>query len=497
MNKKQRYSGILMPISSLNGADDVGTIGVEAFRFVDYLCDLGVGVWQILPLGRTDGFNSPYQCYSSYAGNEFYIDLAFLHGRGWLNECPLKQDYFASNGEIDWDGVKCNKSVFLQQAFEGFRYQNQFASDGYLAFWQEHQLWLEDYSLFMALTQKYEGVTWSEWPEEIRDRVPNALAQAYNELEEVVLYHRFVQYVFFLEWELLHQYAMQRGVKIMGDLPLYVAFHSSDVWVHPNQFQLNSEYQMTEVGGVPPDDFNENGQHWGSPLFDWDVMAADQYQWWRSRLSFQLKLYDLLRIDHFRGLESYYSIKSIYLDGKVGVWNDARGDEMLSLLPSVMHEKIIAEDLGLIDEKVRSLRDKYHFDGMGVFQFAFDGNVHNVHLPMHYSDTCCAYIGTHDNATLISWYDELEIEQKKLMLEYIGVERLSFRAVARNMMQSHARGVIFQMQDILALGDEGRMNTPGTIDGNWIWRAKDKTLPIHDWLKKDIIRFARSKEVLS
>ncbi|QZT38500.1 4-alpha-glucanotransferase [Halosquirtibacter xylanolyticus] len=486
MNKKQRYSGVLMHISSLQGADMTGTLGVESYQFVDFLHHARSKVWQILPLGRTDNSHSPYQCYSSFAGNEYYIDLAFLHGRGWLPELPT---YFGNQevtNRVDWDEVKKRKRISLLDAFEGFRYQNQFDSRDYLSFWERHRYWLEDYSLFMALTEHYEGLTWDEWPEEISKRNQSALSQAYYDLESDVLYHRFVQYVFFMEWELLRQYASSKSVEMMGDLPLYVAYHSADVWVHPDQFQLNDAFQMVNVGGVPPDSFNDQGQHWGNPLFDWDQMAKDNYQWWCSRLGFQLHLYDRLRIDHFRGLSSYYAIEASRKDGIEGEWMEADGLQMLSKLPTVFHDRIIAEDLGVIDKPVVALRDHFQFDGMGVFQFGFNGDRSNVHLPMHYSDRCCAYIGTHDNPTYTEWVDSLAPEAVSLFEAYVGTANDSFKQVVRLLMQSHANGVILQMQDLLGLGESARMNTPGTIIGNWQWRMTDKLLPEISWLQEMI-----------
>lgn len=482
MSKKQRYSGILMHISSLRGADSVGTLGLESYHFVDFLRDHGVKVWQLLPLGRTDNSHSPYQCYSTFAGNEYYIDLGYLHAKGWLSEAPDHSE--APEGNVEWTKVKKEKSSFLWDAFYSFRYQNQFDSADYLRFWEENRSWLEDYSLFMALLDRYDGVSWNLWPKDLRNRLPEALAQAYYESEETVLFHRFVQFVFFTEWNLLHHYAAQQGVQLMGDLPLYVAYNSVDVWVHPEQFQLDEELNMSLVGGVPPDDFNDQGQHWGNPLFDWEQMEEDQYKWWMDRLHFQFRLYDRLRIDHFRGLESYYAIEASRKDGKVGEWLPAKGKEMLSLLSKDLYPRIVAEDLGLIDEKVRDLRDAFNLDGMGVFQFAFDENRENVHLPMHYDACCCAYIGTHDNPTFNEWLGSLEEQEKQDLVDYIGCEEVTYEAVVRLLMLSHASGVVLQFQDILGLGKEGRMNKPGTIEDNWNWRSPITTYPVYDWLKK-------------
>ncbi|MDC1105790.1 4-alpha-glucanotransferase [Prolixibacteraceae bacterium] len=486
MNKKQRYSGILMHISSLQGADVSGTLGVESYRFVDFLHHTGGRVWQILPLGRTDDSHSPYQCYSSFAGNEYYIDLAFLQGRGWLSQLPEYYDNHDAVDQVDWNNVKKIKRNALLEAFEGFRYQNQLQSRDYLTFWECHRYWLEDYSLFMALTEHFEGLNWSQWPEDISKRAPSALAKAYYDLESEVLYHRFVQYVFFKEWELLRQYASGKGVEIMGDLPLYVAYHSADVWVHPDQFQLDEDFQMINVGGVPPDAFNDQGQHWGNPLFNWDRMAEDNYQWWCSRLGFQLHLYDRLRIDHFRGLSSYYAIEAGRKDGIEGEWMEAHGKKMLSKLPDLLHQRIIAEDLGVIDEPVKALRDHFHYDSMGVFQFGFNGDKANVHLPMHYRDSCCSYIGTHDNPTFVEWVETLPEAATEIYERYVGSTTPSFEQVVRLLMQSHANGVILQMQDLLELGKSARMNTPGTTTGNWQWRISDRIFPELEWFKEMI-----------
>lgn len=481
-----RSSGILLHPSSLPGKYGIGSLGAEAREFIDWLVASGQKVWQILPLGPTDFSHSPYQCYSAFAGNSDLIDLDGLAEMGLLK----KEDLILSKAfpleSIDHHQVRKFREPHLHKAYLIFEKSGGYASGEYQQFWNEHSWWLESWSLFYACRKNIKGKNWSFWEEDLAQRKEDALNRYYHLYKKDVDYQRFIQFVFFKQWNALRQYAQKSNIKIFGDLPLYVAYDSVDVWANQTLFMLDEKRNPTKVGGVPPDYFSETGQLWGNPLYDWEKLREQNYNWWLARLHFNLKMFDLVRIDHFRGLESFWAIPYGDKTAIHGEWLKADGDALLSILQQhIGHLPIIAEDLGSITEEVHHLRKKYHLPGMKVLQFAFTSDADNEHLPHNYRSDFVVYTGTHDNDTTNNWLKTLKGEEKKRMNQYFGDSKTDTLQIIRAVMGSVAQTAILPVQDVLNLGGTARMNTPGTIAGNWIWRldALDALKEKTEWLK--------------
>lgn len=466
-----RKSGVLLHPSSLPGKYGIGTLGEEAFRFVDWLNEAGQKIWQILPLGPTDWSHSPYQSYSAFAGNPDLIDPEILIKEGLLASTSLQNSSDLPRDKIDFKILLPFREKLLKEAFLNFTASGGFNSVEYQQFWDHNWWWLESWSLFDACRKNLPGTDWSKWKNPIRTRQDQALKEHYYQFRESVEFSRFLQFIFFRQWFALKKYANEKGVFILGDIPLYVAYNSADVWSNQSLFLLDEALQPTLVGGVPPDYFSKTGQLWGNPLFDWQKMKETGFQWWMARIHFNLRLFDLVRIDHFRGLESFWAVPAGEKTAINGSWIKANGDEMLQLLQQQLGSlPIIAEDLGLITHEVDQLRKKYALPGMKVIQFAFSDDPENNHLPHNYTNDFVAYTGTHDNNTTLGWLQSLNKTDKKQVEKYLGSEPLNAWHLIRKVEESVAQLAIIPMQDILGLPSASRMNKPGTVKGNWIWR---------------------------
>ncbi len=471
-----RTSGILLHPTSLPGKYGIGSLGEEARRFIDWLAGSGQKIWQILPLGPTDFSHSPYQCYSAFAGNSDLIDLDELVKMDLLHgEIHPPEKAFPLES-VDYHHVRKFREPHLQKAFHRFREVGGFGWDDYLRFWDQNSWWLEAWSLFYACRKNIKGKDWSFWEDSLLIHKPETLNFYYRTYREDVEYQRFMQFVFFRQWFALKRYANSLEIKIFGDIPLYVSYDSADVWTNQEIFMLDKSRKPVMVGGVPPDYFSDTGQLWGNPLYDWQKLHSRNYDWWMARLHFNLSLFDLVRIDHFRGLESFWAVPYGEKTAINGEWLKANGNQMLSLLQSqIGHLPIIAEDLGTISKEVHHLRKKFHLPGMKVLQFAFASGGNNEHLPHNYELDFAAYTGTHDNDTTANWLKRVKGEERDHLHHYFGTTSIDHWKVIRTIMGSVAQMAIIPLQDVLGLDSSARMNIPGTIESNWKWRMTETT----------------------
>lgn len=471
-----RKSGLLLHPTSLTGNYGIGTLGKAAYDWVDLLAGTQQRLWQILPLGPTGFGDSPYQCYSAFAGNPLLIDLELLCDQGWLKPEELSADitFGAEDArKIDYDKVRAHKFPLLKLALKRFREDSE-AVEAFDAFCEENREWLDDYTLFMAMHDQHPGKSWLEWPKEIRLRRKQALTMLRLKLKQPVALHKFMQYLFFNQWMKLKTYANERNIQIIGDIPIYVSGDSADVWTHPHYFVLDEERRPTHVAGVPPDYFSATGQRWGNPLFDWENLEAKGFDWWIERIRASLGLYDITRIDHFRGFEAYWAIPSSEETAVLGEWLSGPEHALFKAIEKALgHLPLIAEDLGIITPEVEKLRDDFGLPGMKILEFAFGGDSGNVYLPHHYAKNCVVYTGTHDNDTLAGWIKSLDSNANELLhaKAYLGADDLSLQwAFIRAALASAADTAIIPFQDVLGLDSRSRMNTPGLAEGNWKWR---------------------------
>ena len=472
-----RKSGILLHITSLPGQEGVGTLGKEAYAFVDFLEESVQKLWQILPLGPVGAGNSPYQCYSAFAGNPVLIDLELLLEEGLLSGEDFQTVPAFKKSKVEYDKVSAWKSTMLTKAFQQFQ-ENKFDHfrDEYYHFLNEHGWWLNDHSLFISVREYFGGLHWSEWDRGIKFREQEAVNDLSERLEQQIAFEKFVQFMFFRQWHRLKRYANEKGIQIVGDVPLYVSGDSSDVWTNTDIFLLDEELKPTEVGGVPPDYFSETGQLWGNPVFNWQRLKEREYDWWMARLHFNLNMFNLVRIDHFRGLESFWSVPADEETAINGMWVPAHGYDMLSLIKSQIGVlPFIAEDLGIITTEVDHLRERFNLPGMKVLQFAFTTDAANKDLPHNYERNCVVYSGTHDNNTTLGWLNAVKAEEKEQVEKYVSKESPA-RQIMELALASVADTAIIPMQDVLELDGKSRMNTPGTATGNWDWRFQWKQL---------------------
>ncbi|MDF1529449.1 MAG: 4-alpha-glucanotransferase [Sedimenticola sp.] len=463
---KSRCAGVLLHPTSLPGPLNNGDIGHEAYRFIEFLYANGLKVWQMLPLGPTHEDNSPYQCLSAHAGNPELISLDWLADREWLALDKIKSVKTDQN----------YRAECLRQAIHTFQKE---AGDEWRTrlskFKIKHSYWLEEYALFVALKNKFQMLPWYLWPVPFCQRFPDALKMAADELSEEIDRVIIEQFIFFTQWQEIRSYADRFGIKIFGDMPIFVAHDSVDVWAHRSNFKIDADGNMTSVAGVPPDAFSDTGQKWGNPLYDWDYMQQDGFRWWVNRVTTQIELYDWIRIDHFRGLDACWEIPINDETAENGQWRDVPGEALLSVLYETFHNlPIIAEDLGVITERVIKLKNSFRLPGMKVLQFAFDGNTHNPHLPHQHKQDDVIYTGTHDNDTTAGWLKDEKSFSRKYFMVYSGCcndsDAEKIRSMWRMALSSVSFLCMFPMQDLLLLDSAARMNTPGSIGGNWSWR---------------------------
>lgn len=467
-----RTSGILMHITSLPGEYGVGTMGKQAYEFVDFLKKAGQSIWQILPLTPTGFGDSPYQSCSTFAGNHYLIDLPTLVQEGLLTEQDLEGiRWNISEDKVDFGLLYNNRLKVLRAAYGRFT-----PGADYEAFCAENSSWLPDFALFMALKDKFGGKPWYEWEEKLKFRDPDAIWAARGELKEQISFFSFVQYLFFKQWTALHDYAQKSGITIIGDVPIYVPRDSVEVWSSPELFQMDEKLDPKAVAGCPPDAFSADGQLWGNPLYRWDAVAADGYSWWIRRLAAAGKLYDVVRMDHFRAFAGYWSVPFGDKTAKGGQWITGPGMDFISAVKEALPElKLIAEDLGYLTQDVLDLRDASGYPGMKVLQFAFDSREPSDYLPHTYTANSVCYTGTHDNMTTRQWLETGTPEMQQYATEYMRLskEEGMVWGVIRTAMSSVSDTCVIPLQDYLDLGAEARMNFPGTTNSNWTWRAKD------------------------
>lgn len=466
----ERASGILLPVFSLPGEYGIGTFGKEAYKFVDFLKKSKQKYWQVLPLGETGCGNSPYSSYSTFALNPYFIDLDELINEGLLTKDDCKC-LDTDEKYVDYERLDKHKLDVLRTAYKNADSELLSLSKEF----EKENIWLHSYALYMALKEEFNMLPWNEWQDNIRLKNKEAVEHYENLLSDKIRFYVFVQYIAFSQWNRLKKYANDNGIKIIGDLPIYVAMDSADVWAETENFAFDKNYKPLDVAGVPPDYFSEEGQLWGNPLYDWDKMKEDGYGWWIRRIDGANKLFDIIRIDHFRGLSAYWAVPSDEKTAKNGEWRKGPGIDFINRMKGWFSGiNIIAEDLGILDDDVRELLKQSGFPGMKVLEFAFDSSRNSDYLPHKYDRNCVCYCGTHDNATLKEWLKEGDKEETDFAKEYFRIDDNSnFNyGIIFGGMASVADLFVAQMQDYLELGGESRTNIPGKAFGNWKWRME-------------------------
>ncbi len=497
-----RASGILLHPTSFPSRFGIGDLGQEAYNFVNFLKDSGQQIWQVLPLGPTGFGNSPYLAYSAMAGNPLLISPDKLQDKGLLAQEDLSNLPEFPSDRVDFDLVAQLKGSLLKTAYQNFQKNaSEEEQEAFEELCTSKAFWLDDYAFYMALKEAHEGASWHIWDKEIASRQPETLAEWQQRLADEIQYHKFLQFEFFQQWDELKNYANEQGIKIFGDVPIYVSHDSADVWAHPEIFCLDAETsEVSLMAGVPPDYFSETGQLWGNPVYQWDRLEQEDFLWWVQRIQSMLNKVDLIRIDHFRGLSAYWAVPEGETTAINGEWVEAPGEvlfetinEKLGTLP------IIAEDLGLITPDVEELRDKFEFPGMKILHFAFDSGSDNPYLPYNYiSPNWVVYTGTHDNNTTVGWFNNRSSEEQERVTRFLGGtwgNGIHWDLI-RLAMSSVASMAIFPLQDILGLGEEAIMNQPGVAEGNWSWRYRSGMLTseVSDRLKEVTDIYGRTPE---
>jgi len=457
----QRRSGILLHITSLPN----GNLGAEAYNFVNFLRDTGIKVWQTLPLGIPHADGSPYQCLSAHAGNPALISFDRLIEQGWLQEAEQCPDCTADSNY--------KKNCVMAKAYSGFNNLAEVSEkQGFTQFCSEKSSWLDDFSLFSALRNEFSKQCWNQWPEDLKERKASAIREARRRLAIEIETIKFEQYIFYSQWQDLKKYANENNVLLFGDIPIFVSYDSADVWANRKVFKLDTAGEMSVVAGVPPDYFSETGQRWGNPHYNWAYLKRSKFEWWKERIASQLDMFDILRIDHFRGFEAAWEIPANEETAINGQWVDAPGNALLNALTKEFGEiPLVAEDLGIITAEVDKLRTDFKLPGMKILQFAFGDTADNPYLPHNYERNYVVYTGTHDNDTTLGWFNSLNDHDKQHIYNYLGHPQASMPYLLIGVaFSSVANLAIVPMQDVLELGSYDRMNTPGTIEGNWQWQ---------------------------
>lgn len=469
----QRAAGILLHPTSLPGPGGIGTIGPAAYGFVDTLVSAGMGLWQVLPLGPTGYGDSPYAGLSAFAGNPMLVALEPLIRDGFLSDEDVHGSPCFSESHVDFGAVIPWKTAVLEKAYRRFTEVDR-DREALQDFCAQYAFWLDDFALFAALKAEHGGAPWNEWNTGLRERHPAALQAAVERLSSELGFHRWIQFTFYRQWTALKQYANARGIRLIGDIPIFVAYDSADVWAHQHLFKLARDGSPEVVAGVPPDYFSRTGQLWGNPHYRWDVMAQSGYEWWIARFRTLQRLVDIVRLDHFRGFAASWEVPYGHDTAENGRWVDGPGEAFFDAVRASIHDLfIIAEDLGIITPDVNALRERYGFPGMKVFQFAFGSDARNDSLPHEFERNVVVYTGTHDNDTTLGWWSSIAEEERSTVRRYLGTSgidvvwdliRLAFASVSRY--------VVVPLQDVLRLGTAARMNLPGRPDGNWGWRFR-------------------------
>lgn len=458
--------------TSLPSPFGIGDFGAEAFQFVDFLSETGQTYWQMLPLGQTGYGDSPYQCYSAFAGNTNLISPQKLLEEGLLTEEEIAQKPDFSEDRVDYGKVYEWKKQILHAAYERFlSFENKSDFD---KFTRDSAFWLDDYALFRAIGFSQEQKPWYEWEKSLKLCNNKALTQARKNLKDEIRAQKFYQFLFFRQWDELKKYANEKGVEIIGDMPIYVALNSSDVWRNPQEFKLNKDGSPKVVAGVPPDYFSSTGQLWGNPIYNWEKMRADGFRWWIERVRFALKMFDIARLDHFIGFIRCWEVPGGDTTAENGVWAEVPGKDLFEALRDALGElPLIAEDLGVMTPEVEDLRDSFGFPGMKILQYAFGGDPKNGYLPHNYERNYVAYTGTHDNDTSVGWFRSARPEEREFCQKYLKAsgEGIHWDFI-RGVFSSVADTAIVPMQDVLGLGNEARMNLPSSTSGNWNWRLQ-------------------------
>lgn len=472
-----RKGGVLLPVSSIPSKYGIGTFSKQAYEFVDFLERAGQSFWQILPLGPTGYGDSPYQSFSTFAGNPYYIDLEELIKKGWLTkeECDAC-DFGSDDGYVDYEKIYLSRFRILKIAYErsNIKEDKEFGK-----FKEDNAAWLEDYALYMAVKNSFHGISWIEWEEDIRLRKPEAMKAYKEKFADEIEFYQFQQFVFAVQWLALKAYANKKKISIIGDIPIYVAFDSADTWANPELFQLDESCTPTGVAGCPPDSFSATGQLWGNPLYKWEYHKETGYEWWMHRISYCYRLYDVVRIDHFRGFDEYYFIPYGDTTAEFGHWEKGPGYDIFKVMKEKIGKKpVIAEDLGFLTPSVISLVKKTGYPGMKILQFAFDSREESDYLPHNYSNNSVVYAGTHDNDTTMGWYGSLNRQDKAFAKRYLNIKAKKeiYWEFIRAALSSVADTAIIPVQDYLGLGSEARVNMPSTLGNNWKWRLRDGQL---------------------
>jgi len=467
-----RSSGILLHITSLPGRYGIGSIGNQAYEFIDFLNKAGQKIWQICPIGPTGYGDSPYAMYSSFAGNPYFIDLDMLVSSRYIKSAILKDAPVFDDNYVDFPAVYAYKDTIFRSAFAQFKNKIPQKFEQFIA---SEAFWLDDYALFMAIKNKYQGKPWYEWDIELKLRNPQAIKDIKAELTDEVLYRQFLQYIFNQQWAKLKKYATDKDIKIIGDIPIYPSLDSADVWANPEYFQLDDNMQPIAVAGCPPDEFTLTGQLWGNPLYNWEAHQKTDFSWWVNRFRSLYRFVDIIRIDHFLGFEHYWSVPYGDPTAATGVWQPGPSHKLFAAVEKQLGTlPIIAEDLGAISPAVEKLRDDFKFPGMKILQFAFGNEEDNPYLPHNFTKNCVVYTGTHDNETTVGWYQNLPEHVKAHVRSYLSYLNFTDWEVGWKLIEAALSSVaviaIAPLQDYLGLDNRARFNIPGTIENNWRWR---------------------------